>query len=257
MKLHQEKYAFYLLNSTVSLYLLHSDRFAYSVAAITPLRARGYTPLAYSLAQIRGDFPQSAGRRVVVLLSDGADSCDGDSVAEIAKLKAEGIDVQVQAIGIQPDAETKAELQSLAAITGGRATSIDSLSGLSAALESAVAAAFAPPSATARSSKLPIQPISFGSHEITLSEPFQRYQFPCAVGEKFSIRFLIIGSMPSDPFIMKLRASNGSVLFSLTGRTGESEVVESAQNGQCSLDVLGSTGIKLSLDIRQLVRFSP
>ncbi len=54
-------------------------------------RAQGYTPIAYSLQQAAGDFPAAAKDRVIVLVSDGKETCQGDPVVAAKALAAKGI----------------------------------------------------------------------------------------------------------------------------------------------------------------------
>jgi len=61
----------------VALGFSNQDRFAYVLNSIRP---QGYSPLAYSLAQAANDFP-SNDRNVVVCLTDGIETCDGDPCA--------------------------------------------------------------------------------------------------------------------------------------------------------------------------------
>ena len=61
------------------------------------------TPIAQSLAGVRGDLAGHQGPAVVVLLTDGEETCDGDPVAEIGKLRAAGLDVVVNVVGFAVD----------------------------------------------------------------------------------------------------------------------------------------------------------
>lgn len=63
---------------------------------ITDSQALGSTPIAYSLDKALGDFPAGkAGSKVVVLVTDGEESCKGDVRAAAGRLKAAGIDLRV------------------------------------------------------------------------------------------------------------------------------------------------------------------
>ena len=59
-------------------------------AAIVGLQARGQTPLAYSLRQVREDFVGLTGVRAVVLVTDGIESCGGDPVVAARELQRDG-----------------------------------------------------------------------------------------------------------------------------------------------------------------------
>jgi Mg-chelatase subunit ChlD len=60
---------------------------------------RAPTPLAAAIEQVADDLAGAAGRRVVVILSDGRESCDGDPEAAVRALVEAGIDVRLNIIG--------------------------------------------------------------------------------------------------------------------------------------------------------------
>lgn len=64
------------------------------------LRPRGITPIAYSLQQAAGDFPNSSARNIVILMTDGEESCDGDPCAVAKALEAKGVILKHFVIGI-------------------------------------------------------------------------------------------------------------------------------------------------------------
>jgi hypothetical protein len=57
------------------------------------------TPIGASLGLVRQDLGAVVGPIVVVLITDGEETCDGDAAAEIASLVASGIDVRVNIVG--------------------------------------------------------------------------------------------------------------------------------------------------------------
>jgi Mg-chelatase subunit ChlD len=61
------------------------------------------TPIGASLAKVAGDFGTTPGERVVVLLTDGEETCGGDPAAEIAKLRQGGVRVRVSIVGFAID----------------------------------------------------------------------------------------------------------------------------------------------------------
>ncbi len=88
--------------------------------AIETLNPKGYTPLAYSIAQAGKDFDLTHEvRRVIILLSDGEETCGGDPAAELRKLQEQGIKVQFYAIGFAVDAKSREQLVELAKIGKG------------------------------------------------------------------------------------------------------------------------------------------
>lgn len=62
---------------------------------------KGTTPIAYSLEQGANDFPSSAGyRNIVIIITDGIESCDGDPCAVSLALQKKGIFLKPFIIGI-------------------------------------------------------------------------------------------------------------------------------------------------------------
>ena len=86
-------------------------------ASVDAVRAQGYTPIAYSLGQAANDFPADAKERVVVLISDGKETCQGDPVLAARALAAKNITVHT--VGFVVDTAARSQLQNIARITGG------------------------------------------------------------------------------------------------------------------------------------------
>jgi Ca-activated chloride channel homolog len=63
------------------------------------VQANGATPIAYSLERAGEDFP-ATGRHVIVLVTDGEESCGGDPRAVMDALRARGLEVDLRIIGI-------------------------------------------------------------------------------------------------------------------------------------------------------------
>ena len=61
------------------------------------------TPIADSLAQVANDLKSVKGKKVVILVTDGKETCDGDPAKVIADLKAQGIDIRVNIVGFAID----------------------------------------------------------------------------------------------------------------------------------------------------------
>lgn len=62
---------------------------------VDAVNARGATPIAASLQAAAADFPDAAARRVIVLVTDGQESCGGDLAAAVAGLEAAGIELRI------------------------------------------------------------------------------------------------------------------------------------------------------------------
>jgi len=105
---------------------------------VTPLNAIGYTPIARSLENaVTGTPPNS--HNIVVLMSDGEESCGGDPCAVAGELVALGFEVVINTIGVAPDANTRAQLQCIAQITGGAYYEANDAGALTEALQEASA----------------------------------------------------------------------------------------------------------------------
>lgn len=106
------------------------------LSAINNTRARGKTPIAYSLEQAIGDF-NGTDRCLIVLVTDGEEVCDGDLQAAAAKLEQAGCDFDLRIIGFDLSAEAQATFQGIG--TFENATDAAALAGaLDRAMEGAV-----------------------------------------------------------------------------------------------------------------------
>lgn len=67
---------------------------------ITRIKAQGQTPIAYSLTQARKDFQEKTGvQKIIILITDGLESCEGDPCAAARALAAKGVDVKMHVVG--------------------------------------------------------------------------------------------------------------------------------------------------------------
>jgi hypothetical protein len=87
------------------------------VSAVDGTRAQGYTPIALSLQHGAGDFPASAKERVIVLVSDGKETCHGDPLVAAKAIAGKGITVHT--VGFVVDTAARGQLQAIARATGG------------------------------------------------------------------------------------------------------------------------------------------
>ncbi len=79
-------------------------------AAVDSLTAKGETPIAYSLGKAVDDLGDS-GKRVVILISDGEETCSGDPCPTARKLAKAGVDLQFNAIGLAVGGKARKQLQ--------------------------------------------------------------------------------------------------------------------------------------------------
>lgn len=109
-------------DTRLALPLAPLDRaaFAQAVDAVSPVNL-AKTPIAAALAAVREDLAEAPGRQMVLLLTDGEETCGGDPGAEIAGLRESGLDVQVNIVGFALDDETVREAFAGWARSGGGA----------------------------------------------------------------------------------------------------------------------------------------
>ncbi len=67
--------------------------------AVDTTKAKGATPIVKALEQAAADFPAEASKKLIVLVTDGEESCGGDLNAVAEKLKAQGIEIDLKIIG--------------------------------------------------------------------------------------------------------------------------------------------------------------
>jgi len=72
------------------------------------IQPKGTTPIAYSLQQAANDFPETGGyRNIIIIITDGIESCDGDPCAVSLALQKRGIFLKPFIIGIGMDLKYK------------------------------------------------------------------------------------------------------------------------------------------------------
>lgn len=78
------------------------------------------TPIAASLAKVATDLKKVKGKRVIILVTDGKETCDGNATAEIEKLKELGVEVKLNIVGFAiNDAKLKQEFETWAKLGNG------------------------------------------------------------------------------------------------------------------------------------------
>lgn len=69
-------------------------------ARVNAAKPTGATPIVYSLLEAAKDFPADNSRKLIVLVTDGAESCGGKFSDVLAAFKQRGIEVDVRIIGL-------------------------------------------------------------------------------------------------------------------------------------------------------------
>jgi hypothetical protein len=111
------------------------EKFEQTAAKVTPL---GYTPISYSLEQARNDFPTDReSTKVIILLTDGEETCGGNPKATVEAMIKDGFAVKVYTIGFAVNDIAEKELRDVAAVSGGKYFSATNASELKDALSAA------------------------------------------------------------------------------------------------------------------------
>lgn len=94
-----------------------------AVSKIAGIQAKNLarTPIADSLSAVKNDLRSANGPSLIVLVTDGEETCEGDPAAVIASLRESGIDVSLNIIGFAiDDQELADEFSAWAEAGGGR-----------------------------------------------------------------------------------------------------------------------------------------
>ena len=111
--------------------------------AIAGLRPTGQTPIAYALNQAARDFESIRSDRVIVMVTDGLESCGGDPVTAAYALRQQGVTVHLIGFGLGTGAdEDAASLRAIANASGGRYVTARTAAELKEALAQTVATSF-------------------------------------------------------------------------------------------------------------------
>jgi len=113
-----------------------------SLDALERLESRGLTPLARVLTESARDFGAGGGERAIVLITDGADTCDGDPVRVVRDLRAKGFGVTLHVIGVHTTPGVRDELAAIAANGGGTFSSVGDLPAMRRRIFSALKLSF-------------------------------------------------------------------------------------------------------------------
>ncbi|MFT4234655.1 MAG: VWA domain-containing protein [Microbacterium sp.] len=119
---------------TVPIGTDNKDALHSAVAAYTPY---GETPMGYALQQAGADLGNE-GQRSILLVSDGLAECDPDPCDVAADLRANGVDLTINVVGMNVDDSARQQLQCIADAGGGTyydATDADSLTSAMSTLE--------------------------------------------------------------------------------------------------------------------------
>jgi hypothetical protein len=100
------------------------------------------TPLAAAIEAVSTDLAGLPGPHVVVVVSDGQESCGGDPAAAVQALRSQGFDVTLNIIGLDLDRKTRRAIARLAEAGGGTYLDAQDADELASAITRAVGAPF-------------------------------------------------------------------------------------------------------------------
>jgi len=110
------------------------------------LTARGYTPITLALTLAAGDIArEEAGERIVILVSDGQETCDADPCVAARALAEADARLAIHTIGFGASDATRTQLQCIASQARGTYFDAADSRSLAAVLQQAAVAAAAPP----------------------------------------------------------------------------------------------------------------
>jgi Ca-activated chloride channel family protein len=111
--------------------------------ALASFRPYGETPIAYSLRQAAKDLGTS-GRRTILLVSDGEETCDPDPCATAREITGLGIEVKIDVVGYRVDPEARKQLRCIADAGSGTFYEADDANDLAVSLHRLSVRAFRP-----------------------------------------------------------------------------------------------------------------
>lgn len=91
------------------------------VERIRQMRPFGLTPLTYAIREAAGDLEQMGGRKQIILISDGAETCGQDPCMLVRMLTERGFNIKIDIVGLglRNDRESKIQLNCIANQSGG------------------------------------------------------------------------------------------------------------------------------------------
>ncbi len=110
LRVYGHQYHYKFRNCTDSKLEVPFQKHNHSILArkLLAIKPQGTTPIAYSLEQATKDFPNSGNyRNVIILITDGLESCDGDPCAIALGLQKKGIFLKPFIVGLGVGLEFK------------------------------------------------------------------------------------------------------------------------------------------------------
>ena len=108
------------------------------IASIAQIEARGLTPIADALVEAANELTGLEGSSMIVLISDGEETCGGDPLAVAQMLTTMNPPIVLHVIGLDVDQGIRESLTAMAKRTGGSYWDVGEASGLFATLTAVV-----------------------------------------------------------------------------------------------------------------------
>jgi hypothetical protein len=89
------------------------------LAKTAAVKAQGYTPITHVIQLAAADIAKEPGERIVVLVSDGKETCEGDPCAAAKALAAADAKLTIHTIGFNVDTAARYQLQCVARMARG------------------------------------------------------------------------------------------------------------------------------------------
>ncbi len=107
--------------NTVLLNAIETNQVASIRERVATLHPYGYTPIAKSLELAGADLlATDSSKQMIILISDGEETCGGDPVRVAEQLREMGIDVETHVIGFDLDKEQAEQMRAVANAGGGQ-----------------------------------------------------------------------------------------------------------------------------------------
>jgi Ca-activated chloride channel family protein len=110
-------------------------------ALVNGISPRGKTPIAFSLTETAGELKSFEGERVIVLVTDGIESCDGEPCQVARELAEAGVVTRIHIVGFDLTEEAMTQLGCIAVPSGGLVVGASNAGELKEALGEVVKAA--------------------------------------------------------------------------------------------------------------------
>jgi hypothetical protein len=89
------------------------------IIAALDVQASVKTPLAAAIRKVADDLATVTGPRIVIVVSDGQESCGGNPTKAVKALRAGGVDVTLNIVGMGLDKQARKGIAKLAKLGGG------------------------------------------------------------------------------------------------------------------------------------------